>query len=124
MSLSVEEKRAHNREKQRKYREQYPDRIVTSRKKFKELHPERLASYREKNRIAWEIKNPNQNIAHRIVIRERNRSHILSPPTCSMCFSGNTRIEGHHYDYSKPLNLTWVCRKCHLKIHSNFIKEK
>ena len=34
---------------------------------------------------------------------------------CSKC--GNPKAEKHHHDYSKPLEITWLCRKCHLDHH-------
>jgi hypothetical protein len=37
---------------------------------------------------------------------------INKPSTCSRC-GGNGPIEGHHVDYAKPLEVTWLCRPCH-----------
>ena len=38
---------------------------------------------------------------------------LVRPSTCSAC--GKTgMIEGHHRDYSKPLDVTWLCRRCHM----------
>lgn len=40
---------------------------------------------------------------------------IIKPESCGMC--GKTgMIHGHHHDYSKPLDVIWVCPKCHAKI--------
>lgn len=35
---------------------------------------------------------------------------------CERCESPNT--EGHHTDYSKPLDVHWLCRPCHLVEHN------
>ena len=41
---------------------------------------------------------------------------IEKKDVCSFCMS-KERVEGHHADYSKPLEITWVCRKCHSALH-------
>ena len=41
---------------------------------------------------------------------------IIKPSQCQMCARGG-RIHGHHSDYSKPLEVRWVCAKCHGAIH-------
>ena len=33
------------------------------------------------------------------------------------CRCGSTDVQMHHSDYSKPTMVTWVCKKCHLKLH-------
>lgn len=33
------------------------------------------------------------------------------------CACGSTKSEMHHEDYSKPLEVRWICRKCHMDIH-------
>ncbi len=44
------------------------------------------------------------------------RRGLLTPEPCIGC--GSLDVEKHHDDYSKPLEVTWVCRECHLLIHS------
>ncbi len=36
---------------------------------------------------------------------------------CYMC--GATEAEKHHPDYSQPLMIVWLCRKCHLDAHTH-----
>jgi hypothetical protein len=40
---------------------------------------------------------------------------------CQFC-NGTERLEGHHYDYSKPLDVIWLCVLCHRNLHSRLNK--
>ncbi len=41
---------------------------------------------------------------------------IKRPNFCSIC-NKSCKPQGHHYDYSKPLNVIWMCKKCHSDLH-------
>lgn len=41
---------------------------------------------------------------------------IQRPPECQVC-SVTDDLHGHHEDYSKPLEVIWVCSACHVFIH-------
>lgn len=63
------------------------------------------------------LKNPEKRQAHNI-LNNAIRSGILEKPRkCEVCGNTKHRIHGHHADYSKPLNVNWLCPPCHTKEH-------
>lgn len=44
------------------------------------------------------------------------RDGILIPEPCEVC--GNEKVQMHHEDYEKPLDVTWLCKKCHQNHHN------
>jgi ribosomal protein S27AE len=43
------------------------------------------------------------------------RSGKLEKMPCTRC--GSLTVEAHHHDYSKPLEVVWMCRRCHCLEH-------
>lgn len=37
---------------------------------------------------------------------------------CEDCKTTEERIVGHHENYNKPLEVTWLCQSCHMRRHS------
>lgn len=46
---------------------------------------------------------------------EAIRVGLLIRKACEVC--GNAKTDGHHDDYSKPLDVRWLCRKHHAQQH-------
>lgn len=48
------------------------------------------------------------------IVRRAILSGTLTRPTeCAWCAASGVAIEGAHSDYSKPLQVVWLCRSCH-----------
>jgi len=61
----------------------------------------------------YRIKNPIKYRARYYLYNAVKSGKILKPLICSKC-KKKTKIEAHHSDYSKPLEVIWLCRSCHL----------
>lgn len=48
-------------------------------------------------------------------VRIAVRGGHLKKLNCEKC--GENKTEAHHEDYSKPLDVIWLCKKCHTKLH-------
>lgn len=41
----------------------------------------------------------------------------LTRAPCECC--GEARTQAHHDDYARPLDVRWLCRRCHDDLHSH-----
>jgi hypothetical protein len=60
----------------------------------------------------WLKRNPEKRKAHNTLSNAIRDGKIVKPTACSKC-DEECRPEGHHVDYSKPLEVVWLCRRCH-----------
>lgn len=56
-------------------------------------------------------------LARKAVDYALGRGYIAKPDRCERCKATSTIIHGHHPDYSKPIEVEWLCPKCHSQIH-------
>lgn len=80
------------------------------------MHPERV---RDAARM-YKLRNPVATRATRKANYAISVGRLLREP-CERC--GATRSEAHHDDYSKPLDVRWLCRSCHCLHHRKEITE-
>jgi hypothetical protein len=50
------------------------------------------------------------------VHRAVKKGLLKKPCRCSFC-GREAQLYGHHIDYDEPLNVVWLCRQCHRRIH-------
>lgn len=69
----------------------------------------------------WSFRNPEKVKASEKLRKEIREGKIQRPTKCQKCgekYNGNSVINGHHEDYSKPLEVIWLCNACHKKLHT------
>lgn len=64
----------------------------------------------------WNSAN-RQKLAAHAAVRKALQHGALRRGTCAVC--GSFRVEAHHPDYSKPLDVIWLCRSHHVQLHAN-----
>lgn len=72
---------------------------------------------RESNRKAYRRRVGPKNEAKKAVYIAVRSGELVKPSICEMCDRPHWKIDGHHEDYSKPLEVIWVCPPCHSEIH-------
>lgn len=98
------------REQDRK-RSNLPHRIK-ARKEYQQNNPDKFRAYKEK----WKKNNPQKYKAH-IESGNKLRDGKLTKQPCLIC--GDPNSQKHHEDYSKPLDVIWLCPKHHAELHKN-----
>ena len=96
------------RDNRAKRRAQY---AAYERERFQ--RPERKAAAVEGMRRHRRL-HPDRRVARQAVNNAVRDGKIVRTP-CERC--GNPQSQGHHADYSKPLEVVWLCFSCHRKEH-------
>jgi hypothetical protein len=98
------------------YRKNIEHYVAYEKQRFKS--PERkqqLLKYQQSRRI----KSPGKYKCHTAVSNAIKDGKLIKQP-CEVC---GTKAEAHHDDYSKPLDVRWLCRKHHLEHHGKVSRE-
>lgn len=51
------------------------------------------------------------------------RAGTIERRPCTHCGS-DMEVDGHHFDYARPLEVTWLCRRCHVALHVALRKDR
>ena len=101
-------KRANDRIYSRKYREDNPEWKKMDNKRNSELMSELVKKYNKKYPERYKA-------VHQL--NRAIRTGKLERKPCIVC--ENPKSQGHHQDYSKPLEVIWLCAKHHKAVHNN-----
>ena len=74
-----------------------------------------------RSRKAWQERNEEKRRAHNAVSNAVRDGRLEKKP-CEIC--GNPDSQGHHEDYSKPLDVRWLCVRHHADRHLELNRER
>lgn len=92
----------------------------------KPCNRDRVKAWRKANRDKvsetnrrYRTNNPEKNIAHRRLHKALRDGRLTKPSGCEDCglAASPEDLQAHHEDYSKPLDVEWLCRCCHMRRH-------
>lgn len=88
---------------------------IEARKNYTKTKEGKIA--RNKGSKKWTEANLIKRSASTIVGNYVRSGKMTKPCSCETCGLSDVRIHGHHDDYAKPLEVRWLCSKCHTKWH-------
>ena len=95
----------------RAYQHETRDARRETQREWERRNPEKVAAAKR----AWQQRNPEKRAAHNIVNAAVRAGRLVKQP-CEECGAGE-RIHAHHDDYSKPLEVRWLCALHHSEAH-------
>ncbi len=116
--MSVEERRAlvarRDRDKvkaadNRRYLKDREKRLAASRE-YAKAHPESVGESKRQ----WIARNPEKRRAQSAVSNAQVAGKLTKEP-CLFC--DDEQVHAHHHDYSRPLDVTWLCARHHKLAH-------
>lgn len=89
-------------------REKYNAAFKLKDKRYYEKHKEEIIA---KRKSSYQL-NKHKHKARHAVRTALFKGIITRPVLCQKC-QGDKKIEAHHPDYSRPLEVMWLCNTCH-----------
>lgn len=78
------------------------------------INSEKGKASHAKTTARWRKNNRAKSSAHSLLNKAIIRGEVTRRP-CEQC--GAAKVDAHHDDYSKPLEVRWLCRKHHIAHH-------
>lgn len=108
-----EKKRAslpHRKIARDKYAAEHHEKIYEIKKRWAKNNKDKVIKSHKK----WLLNNKGKRKAHSILNYAIRKGEIIKK-ACSVCEA--IKVDAHHDDYFKPLDVIWLCRKHHLEYH-------
>lgn len=99
----------------RAWHDRHPGYAAATTRAWRERNPERARAQAKRKGIRDGKSGKKQ--ARAAVARALVSGALERPAACEEC-GAETALEAHHDDYSKPLDVRWLCPGCHTDAHS------
>jgi len=107
-------------ENNKRWNKENPDRRAELNRRWTEQNRDRAAAHAKAKRERY----PQKEQARAEVRRALRQGRLVRPEYCEECGGegrpykdGRSPIQAHHDDYSRPLDVRWLCRDCHIATH-------
>lgn len=90
-----------------------PERVLRQQRKYRERNREKVRAATK----AWHEANPKKRRMQGRVQDAVRSGRLVRPSACEEC-GKEGQVDGHHDDYDKPLDVRWLCCRCHKAHHA------
>jgi hypothetical protein len=99
--------------------------VQATNRRWREKNPELAALIHKKATDKYALNNIKIRKAN-VAVREAKKKGLLLAQPCECCFKFSGQVvaaQAHHDDYSKPLDVRWLCSRHHKGWHRLFVAE-
>ncbi len=115
MKFSYEKNKSNRLEQNKLWKINNPDRTKELNNKYAKSPKGKKIIF--KNVKIYDKKFPERYEAKQLVKRDKEKNPNKYKNYCECCDKTKVRIEQHHEDYLKPLEVIALCNSCHTYIH-------
>lgn len=113
----VKEWRRKNPHKEKEYRINHAEKQAEYYRNWYKINGRKRAKDYQGYIRLWRKRNPKAYKAQRLTHYAIKLGFLKKPSCCESC-KEKRKLLAHHEDYSKPLEVTWLCYSCHSKLNS------
>jgi len=112
---NLEKTREYERNYARQWRKDNPEKQKAKDKRTKARHKEKIKEYSREYAKTYRP-DPIKLAARTLLNNAVSLGKLMRPDQCERCDTSG-KIQGHHHDYNKPLDVNWLCQECHTLEH-------
>lgn len=105
-----------NYDRNRPNRKERQQKMKEYKSKLREENPEKFDEIFHGIRKRYRARHKEKTKAEGLVNEAIRYGKLKRPDKCESC-GKECKPQAHHYDYSKPLEVVWLCTACHANVH-------